>query len=75
MSNPQDEKLIVAFSGNPMDAETIKQLLENHNIEASIVNSYTSTIAPHIVPDATVMIMQKDIDAATDLLKNFSLSN
>lgn len=75
MSNTQDEKLIVAFTGNPMDAEIIKQLLENHNIKANIINPYTSRIAPHIVPEATVMIMQKDIKEATELLKHFNLSN
>jgi len=75
MSNPQDEKMIIAFSGPPMDAEKIKQLFQIHNIEASVLNSYTSTIAPHIVPEASVMINQKDMEEAKTLLKYLSLSN
>ncbi len=75
MSNPKDEKLIVVFSGVPLDAEKVKQMLEKHQIEASVLNSYTSTIAPYISPEASVMIMQKDKEEADAILKFLSLSN
>ncbi len=75
MSKPKDDKLVVIFSGVPLDAEKVKQLLQNHKIDASVMNSYTSSIAPYIAPEASVMIMQKDKEEADVLLKYLSLSN
>ncbi|MCU4166199.1 putative signal transducing protein [Carboxylicivirga caseinilyticus] len=75
MSDPNKEKLVIVFSGLPMDAQKIKQFLINHNIEASVLNGYTSSIAPHIVPEASVMIHEKDRDEAEALLKYLSLNN
>ncbi|MBS2098688.1 putative signal transducing protein [Carboxylicivirga linearis] len=75
MSDVNNEKMVIAFSGNPMDAIQIKELLESHNIEASVLNGYTSTIAPHIVPEANVMIFQKDMEEAQELMKYMSLNN
>ncbi len=75
MGDVNNEKLVIAFSGNPMDAQQIKELFESNNIEASVLNGYTSTIAPHIVPEASVMIHQKDMEEAQSLLKYMSLNN
>nr|WP_319400822.1 DUF2007 domain-containing protein [uncultured Carboxylicivirga sp.] len=75
MSNPNNERLVIAFSGTPMDAQKIQQLFVSHHIEASILNGYTSSIAPHIVPEASVMIHQKDLEEAESLIKYLSLNN
>ncbi|MCU4176836.1 putative signal transducing protein [Carboxylicivirga sp. N1Y90] len=75
MSQADSEKLVVVYEGNPVDADIVKQMLANHNIEANILNQFTSTIAPHIVPEASVIVMEKHKADALVLLQHFSTSN
>lgn len=75
MSESNSEKLVVVYEGNAADADIVKQMLANHNIEANILNQHTSTIAPHIVPEASVVVMEEYKAEAQKLFLHFNSSN
>ncbi|MFT3740275.1 MAG: DUF2007 domain-containing protein [Breznakibacter sp.] len=70
------ERLVVVFSGNPMEAEMFKSLLDEHGIGASLRNLAMGTLAPWYVSPGghspvDVEVLESDKEAALELLALF----
>ncbi len=69
--------LIVIFSGNPIDAEMIKEMLLDNGIPAHLKNQLMGSIAPWHVSaggfePVEIVIMKKDEEKARRLIDEFN---
>ena len=75
-SKENDSKLIVIFSGNPIDSEMVKNMLVEEGISASLKNQFIGTIAPWQVSGGgfepvEVVIFERDREKALLLINQF----
>lgn len=73
-----DSNLIVIFSGNPIEAEAVKEMLIDHEIMANLKNEFMGTIAPWHVSSGgfepvEVQILEVDKEKALGLIRDFNL--
>jgi len=71
--------LVKVFQGSPMDAEIVKDILMDNQIEVNVRNEFMGTIAPwHVTPGGfnpvEIEVLEKDFDAAIELVKAFNNS-
>lgn len=71
-----EDILVVIFSGNAMEAEMVKNLLEEHGIQSCIRNQNMGTIAPWYISagghsPVDVEVLESDKDAAMELIGFF----
>lgn len=76
-SNKDESNLIVIYSGNPVEAEIVKDILIQNDIAANLNNELMGSIAPfHAsgggVSPVGVMIFEKDKEDALTLIKEFT---
>ena len=74
-----DSNLIVAFKGNPVDSEIIKEMLNDNGIMANLKNQLMGTIAPWHVSaggfePVEVEILETDKEEALKLIGEFNKS-
>ena len=72
----ENDELITIFSGNPVDAEMINQLLNDNNIETLIKNQLMGTLAPWQVTagghaPVEVVVHERDAGKAKNLIEEF----
>lgn len=72
----KEEKLVCIFSGSPMDAEILKQILEDNGIVANMKNQLMSSIAPYqisagAVDPSDVEVFERDRKEALLLVDEF----
>jgi hypothetical protein len=77
MSKEQD--LVCIFSGSPVNAEMIKEILDDNGIAANFKNQYMGTIAPWYVSGggaspAEVEVFIKDETLARSFVEEFHKS-
>lgn len=70
MKEEDSTKLVEVFSGSKWETELVRGLLENNNIEAALKDGLMTSIAPYISPTATVMVNEKDYEAAMAIIRN-----
>ncbi|MCC9166698.1 putative signal transducing protein [Pontibacter harenae] len=46
MTNNQDTRPVIVFAGNPMEANIVRNLLENEGIYAFLKDEFIGTVAP-----------------------------
>ncbi len=71
-----DSELIVVFQGKPMDAEIIKDMLNDHGIMAHLKNQFMGSIAPWQVSPGgfqpvEVEILSENKEEALKLIEEF----
>lgn len=76
----QNDKLISIFSGSPIEAEMVNQLLNENDIETMIKNQLMGTLAPWQVSaggnnPVEVIIHKSDIQKAQELVEDFRHGN
>jgi hypothetical protein len=74
---PHESALVEVFSGNPTEAEMIKELLEENGIMATIRNQFMGTIAPWQVSPgghepSKVEVLETDKERALVMIQEFS---
>jgi hypothetical protein len=74
-----ESEIMVVFSGNPVDAEMISEILNDNNIVATIKNQLMGSIAPWQVAaggfePTEVEILLKDKEQALQLIEAFHQS-
>lgn len=72
----QNDELISIFSGTPIEAEMVNQLLNENDIETLIKNQLMGTLAPWQVSagghdPVEVIIHNRDFQKAQGLVNNF----
>lgn len=65
-------KSVEVFSGSPWEAEIIKGLLESNEIRCAIKDGIMGALAPYIAPSVSVLVLEDQYEAATELIKNRS---
>lgn len=65
-------KSVEVFSGSPWEAEIIKGLLESNNIRSVIKDGMMGALAPYIAPSVSVLVMEDEYEAATELIRHRS---
>ena len=75
-SKENDSKLIVIYSGNPIDSEMVKNMLAEEGISASLKNQLMGTLAPWQVSGGgfqpvEVVIFERDRVKALLLINEF----
>ncbi|WP_430809421.1 MULTISPECIES: putative signal transducing protein [unclassified Carboxylicivirga] len=70
----KDSKLTTVFEGSPMEAAMLCEVLIDQGIEATQSNALMGSIAPHIVPDVKVMVLEKDKEKALLWVEEFKKS-
>jgi len=71
--------LVLVFSGNPMDAEIVQEILADNGIIANVKNQLMGSIAPWQVSaggfdPVDVEVLQKDAEKALELINEFKRS-
>lgn len=69
MKEEDYSKSVEVFSGSPWEAEIVKGLLESNGIRSSIVDGILGTLAPYIAPSVSVLVTDRDYEAALTVLK------
>ena len=70
MREQEDEsRLIEAFTGLRWEAELVKGLLNSAQIDATIKGGVFTAIAPNLSPTVTVLVNEKDYDAAMEIIQ------
>lgn len=69
MKEEDYSKSVEVFSGSPWEAEIVKGLLESNGIHSSIVDGILGTLAPYIAPSVSVLVTDRDYEAALTVLK------
>jgi|GEM_PF-2720945 len=74
--NMEESKLVRVFSGSHVDAEIMKQILEENGIAATVRNELMSSIAPYqvsggAIAPADVEVFEKDREKALMLVEEF----
>lgn len=63
-------KSVEVFSGSPWEAEIVKGLLESNGILSVVKDGIMGTLAPYIAPSVSILVTEKDYEAATELIRN-----
>lgn len=74
-----DTKLVTVYKGHPMDADIVKEVLKDNEINVNIKNELMGTIAPwHVSPGGfepvEIEVLEKDKEQAMKLIKEFNKS-
>ncbi|WP_075589670.1 putative signal transducing protein [Labilibacter marinus] len=74
-----ETELISVFNGSPIDADIIKEILEDHGIMVQVKNELMGSIAPwHVSPggiDPTeIVVLESDKENALLLIDEFNKS-
>lgn len=74
-----NSELVVVYTGNPIDAEVIKEILTDNGIVANLKNELMGSIAPWQVSaggfePVEVEVLNKDVEKALDLINEFNKS-
>jgi hypothetical protein len=76
MANDNDDALVVVFSGNSVEAEMIKDMLETNGVQAALKDEFMGSIAPYIAPGGIgavkVVVRQGNLDEAKLIMKELS---
>lgn len=75
MSN-NESKLIIAFTGNPVDAEMVCNMLIAEGLQATMNNQILGSLVPWQVSaggfePVDVVVFEEDVEKAQDLIKAF----
>lgn len=70
MKEEDYSKSVEVFSGSPWEAEIIKGLLESNDILCVIKDGIMGTLAPYIAPSVSILVMEEEYEAATELIRN-----
>jgi hypothetical protein len=75
--NSDNEKLIVAFTGTLWEAEMVKSLLMNADIESFLQNSTGNSYAcqPILAAGVKVIISDTNSEAAKEIVEEYSRQN
>ena len=74
-----DSTMIVIYRGKPMDAEIVKEILEDNGIMANLNNQILGTLVPwQVTPGGLdpveVVIMSENKEKALELIEAFNQS-
>lgn len=69
MKEDDKTKTVEVFKGAPWQAEIVKGKLESNGILAMTKDGLMASIAPYIVADVTVLVLEKDYEAAMAILR------
>lgn len=74
MKNPDDP--VIVYAGNPMEAELVRNELENNDIPAFLLDETIGMIAPwHVAPGGAgavkVTVAQRDMEKARGIIQQF----
>ena len=62
--------LVSVWTGNPAGANVVKAILEQHRINAIIIQKATGGLVPPVVPEAVkVMVLEEDAARAASIIK------
>ncbi|MEL5892323.1 DUF2007-related protein [Bacteroides sp. GD17] len=72
MKEEDKTKLIEVFSGSPWEAELVKSLLANNNIEAVAQDEMVvNMVLPATAIDISVVVNEKDYEAAMEVVREY----
>ncbi|WP_418698728.1 DUF2007-related protein [Bacteroides sp.] len=72
MKEEDKTKLIEVYSGSPWEAELVKSLLENSNIEAAAKDEMVvNMVLPATAIDIRVVVNEKDYEAAMEVVREY----
>lgn len=69
MKEDDKTKTVEVFKGAPWQAEIVKGKLESNGISAMTKDGLMASIAPYIVADVTVLVLEKDYEAAISIIQ------
>ncbi|MDM8336857.1 DUF2007-related protein [Mediterranea massiliensis] len=69
MKEDDKTKTVEVFKGAPWKAELVKGQLQSNGISAMTKDGLMSSIAPYIVADVTVLVLEKDYEAAMSIIR------
>lgn len=70
MKEEDYSKSVEVFTGSPWEAEIIKGLLESNDIRCVVKDGIMGTLAPYIAPSVSVLVMEDEYEAATELIRS-----
>jgi len=78
MSTKNETVPVEIFSGNAMEVDIVKSLLENAEIEAFLKDEFVGTIAPYMaggMSPITVIVSSDDYDRARQVVEDYLKSD
>ncbi|MCD8093501.1 MAG: DUF2007 domain-containing protein [Bacteroides sp.] len=72
MKEEDKTKLVEVYSGSPWEAELVKSLLANNNIEAVAKDEMVvNMVLPATAIDIRVVVNEKDYEAAMEVVREY----
>ena len=71
MKEEDKSKLVEVFTGSPWEAELVKSLLGNSDIEAVTKDGMVVNVVPATAVDVSVLVNEKDYEAAMEVVREY----
>ena len=71
MKEEDKSKLVEVFTGSPWEAELVKSLLGNSDIEAVKDGMVVNVVLPATAVDVSVLVNEKDYEAAMEVVREY----
>ena len=71
MKEEDKSKLVEVFTGSPWEAELVKSLLGNSDIEAVTDGMVVNVVLPATAVDVSVLVNEKDYEAAMEVVREY----